>query len=169
MQQIKMKSIVKIVFVLILIGCQTKENMTLEIAHRNKETVKTFFSLLEQENIPAFIDLFAENGKQINPYASGLFPEGAEGKEALANYWTPVPELFDGMEFPVEQILATENPKIVFVKYTGKIKLKDNAGFYENNYYSTFTFDEEGKITEYIEIFNPIVAARGFGLLNQIK
>ena len=42
-------------------------------------------------------------------------------------------------------------------------------GFYENNYYSTFTFDEEGKITEYVEIFNPIVAARGFGLLDNIK
>ena len=141
----------------------------MNIANRNKETVKTFFSLLEQENIPSFIDLFAENGKQTNPYASGLFPEGAEGKEALTSYWTPVPTLFDGMEFPIEQLLATEDPKVVFVKYTGKIKLKNNAGFYENNYYSTFTFDENGKIIEYVEIFNPIAAARGFGLLDQIQ
>jgi ketosteroid isomerase-like protein len=143
--------------------------MNTEIATRNKETVKKFFSLLEQENIPAFVDLFAANGKQTNPYASGLFPDGAEGKEALTNYWSPVPDLFDGMKFPIEQLFATENPNIVFVKYTGRIQLKNDSGVYENNYYSTFTFNEEGQILEYVEIFNPIVAARGFGLLDQIK
>ncbi len=167
-----MKPLFKLSIILyILVGCQTKTDtrMNIEIANRNKETVKTFFSLLEQENIPAFIDLFAENGKQVNPYASGLFPEGAKGKEALTSYWTPVTTLFDGMKFPIEQLLATEDPSIVFVKYTGKITLKDNAGFYENNYYSTFTFNEEGKIIEYVEIFNPIIAARGFGLLDKIQ
>lgn len=156
---------------LVLVGCQTKNDnqMNAEIANRNKKTVRAFFSLLEEENIPKFINLFAENGKQINPYASGLFPEGAEGKEALKNYWAPVPGLFDGMRFPIEQLYAMEDPNIVFVKYTGKIKLKNDAGFYENNYYSTFTFNEEGKIIEYVEIFNPIVAARGFRLLDNIK
>lgn len=153
-----------------MIGCQTKTtNMNTEIANRNKDTVKTFFSLLEQENIPAFINLFAENGKQINPYASGLFPDGAEGKEALLNYWSPVPANFDGMKFPIEQLLATENPNVIYVKYTGKIQLKNGAGVYENQYYSTFTFDAEGKILEYVEIFNPVVAAKGFGLLDQLK
>ena len=136
---------------------------------RNKETVRRFFQLLEKEDIKSFIDLFAENGRQINPYASGLFPEGAQGREALTNYWSPVPSNFDGMQFPIEEIYAMEDPSIVFVKYTGKIKLKNDAGWYENNYYSTFKFDEHGKIMEYVEIFNPIVAARGFGMLDQIK
>lgn len=135
----------------------------------NKEIVRQFFRLLEEENIPAFIELFAEDGQQINPYASGLFPEGAKGKEALSAYWEPVPGNFDGMEFPIQELLATEDPNIIFVRYQGKIKLKGGAGYYENQYYSTFRFDEEGKISEYVEIFNPIVAARGFGLLDQIS
>jgi len=139
------------------------------IAERNKATVRQFFSLLGDENIPAFIDLFAEDGKQLNPYASGLFPEGAVGKDALTAYWTPVPANFDGMEFPIEATYALEDPTIIFVKYTGKIKLKNNGGYYQNDYYSTFTFNEAGKITEYVEIFNPIVAAAGFGMLDQIK
>ena len=29
--------------------------------------------------------------------------------------------------------------------------------------------DADGRITEYVEIFNPIVAARGFGLLDQLQ
>lgn len=138
-------------------------------AQQNKETVKRFFQLLEKEDITAFINLFAENGRQVNPYASGLFPDGATGKEALTNYWTPVPANFDGMQFPIEELYAMEDPSMVFVKYTGKIKLKNDTGWYENQYYSTFKFDDQGKILEYVEIFNPIVAARGFGMLDQIK
>lgn len=148
---------------------QGKLLQSVTIAERNKATVKQFFSLLSEENIPAFIDLFAEEGKQVNPYSSGLFPEGAVGKKALSEYWTPVTGNFEGMEFPIEAIYALEDPSIIFVKYTGKIKLKNNAGYYQNDYYSTFTFDEVGKITEYVEIFNPIVAAEGFGMLDQIK
>ena len=53
--------------------------------------------------------------------------------------------------------------------HKGKIKLKNGAGYYENDYYSTFKFDDEGKILEYVEIFNPIVAVRGFGLLEKIS
>lgn len=155
----------------IFTGCQTNTHTTMnnEIATRNKKTVISFFSLLEDENIPSFVDLFAKNGQQVNPYASGLFPEGASGKEALLNYWSLVPDLFDGMKFSIEQLYAMEDPSIVFVKYTGKITLKDNAGIYQNNYYSTFKFNKEGKIIEYVEIFNPIVAAKGFGLLKNIQ
>ena len=73
------------------------------------------------------------------------------------------------MEFPIEEIFAMEIPEMVYVKYKGKIKLKNGAGVYENDYYSTFKFNSSGLIIEYVEIFNPIVAARGFGLIDQIK
>lgn len=167
--------------VFLFVGCTTgKKNESLEklkkqlemketLAERNKELVRTFFKLLEEENIPAFINLFAENGKQINPYASRLFPSGAEGKEELTKYWEPLPDNFDGMEFPIQEIYAMEDPNMVYVKYKGKIQLKNNAGLYENQYYSTFTFDENGKILKYVEIFNPITAAKGFGMLDQIE
>ena len=140
-----------------------------ELGNKNKASVKAFFSALEDENVEAIVNLFAEDAKHINPYHSGLFPEGASGKTGIRNYWTPVFPNFDGMTFPIEEIYAMEDPNIVFVKYKGNIKLKDSAGVYSNNYYSTFKFDENGKITEYVEIFNPIVAARGFGLINKIK
>lgn len=155
-----------ITFLSIQLSAQT---MRTTAAERNKETVKQFFQLLEKEDIKAFVELFAESGKQINPYASGLFPEGAQGKEALLAYWEPIPRNFDGMQFPIEELYAMEDPAIVYVKYTGQIKLKEKKGYYKNDYYSIFKFNEEGKIIEYVEIFNPIVAARGFGLINQLK
>lgn len=105
----------------------------------------------------------------MNPYNAGVFPAGADGRQALAEYWTPVPGNFNGMRFPIDELLATEDPNVVFARYRGEIKLKNDAGFYRNNYYSRFRFDDAGKITEYVEIFDPVVASRGFGLLDQLK
>lgn len=139
------------------------------IGERNKAAVKAFFRALENENATEAANLFAENAKHINPYHSDIFPKGANGKDSIKKYWEPVFPNFDGMTFPVDEIYAMEDPSIVFVKYTGNIKLKNDAGVYSNNYYSTFKFNEEGKITEYVEIFNPITAARGFGLLDKIE
>ncbi|WP_435625746.1 nuclear transport factor 2 family protein [Flagellimonas sp.] len=144
-------------------------NMINATASKNKNSVLAFFKALENEDVNGIVTLFAQDAKHTNPYASGLFPEGASGKHGIRDYWTPVFPNFDGMEFLIEEIYAMEDPSIVFVKYTGKIKLKNNAGYYENYYYSTFKFNEAGEITEYVEIFNPITAARGFGLLDKIK
>ena len=143
--------------------------MTNTKAHQNKETVREFFSLLEKEDIPAFVALFAENGQQINPYHSDIFPSGANGKQELLAYWEPVPNQFDGMMFHIHELMAMEDQNMIFARYRGEIKLKNDAGIYSNDYYSTFRFNENGQILEYVEIFNPIVAARGFGLLDQIK
>jgi ketosteroid isomerase-like protein len=140
-----------------------------QIAEKNKKTTLEFFEALEKEDANALVELFAEDAVHINPYSSGLFPEGAQGKEAIREYWTPVFPNFDGMRFIVEYIYATENPNLVFIKYKGKIKLKNGAGVYDNDYYSTFKFNEAGKIIEYVEIFNPIKAARGFGMIDKIK
>ena len=143
--------------------------MNAETASSNKASVKAFFQALEEEDVNAVVDLFAENAKHINPYHSGILPTGASGRDGIRKYWEPVFPIFDGMSFDIQAIYAMEDPTIVFVKYQGDIKLKDNAGVYSNNYYSTFKFDLAGKIIEYVEIFNPIVAARGFGLLDKIK
>ena len=136
---------------------------------KNIQSVQRFYSLLEQENIPAFLDLFAENGKQVNPYHSGLIPAEVAGKANLTAFWTPVPNNFDGMRFYIDEIMPFESPDKIAVKLKGEIKLKNGAGFYKNDYFCLFYFDNSGKITEYIEYFNPIEVAKGFGLMDKIK
>lgn len=148
----------------------TKElKMKTEIAERNKANTLAFLKALEDMNTDAVVNLFAEDGVHINPYASGLFPEGAKGKEDIRAYWEPVFPNFEKMEFPVEEIYSMNEESMTFVKFRGKIKLKNDAGWYNNDYYATFKFNKEGKITEYVEIFNPITAAKGFGLIDRIK
>lgn len=160
-----MRKITYLIAALVLVSCSNSniENMT-HTAEQNKATVRAFFKALEDENLETLLSLFAEEAEHINPYASGLFPSGAKGKAAIGAYWAPVFPNFEGMSFPIQELLAMEDPKMVFVKYQGLIQLKAGAGTYENQYYSTFRFNDEGQIIEYVEIFNPIVAARGFGI-----
>jgi len=141
----------------------------MNIGEKNKQIVLTFFKHLENGDAKAVASIFAKDAVHINPYASGLFPEGVEGREAIEYYWVGPIANFDGMAFPIDQLYAMEDPSMVFVKFTGNITLKDGAGVYSNNYYATFKFNESNEITEYVEIFNPIVAARGFGMIDQIK
>ncbi len=150
---------------------QLKEDQTriTAVGDKNKTSARAFFKALESENLDILVNLFAENALHINPYHSDLFPKGAKGRQGIRAYWRPVFPNFAGMTFHIEEIYAMENPNFVFVKYKGDIKLKNDAGVYSNDYYSTFKFDQAGKIIEYVEIFNPIVAARGFGLLAEIK
>ncbi|TYA66025.1 nuclear transport factor 2 family protein [Seonamhaeicola marinus] len=141
----------------------------MEIREKNKASVKSFFTALETKNMNVLLKLFANEAKHINPYHSGIFPEGANGKEEIENYWKPVFENFDGMTFPLEYLYAMEDHNMVFVKYKGYIKLKNSSKVYSNEYYSTFKFNRDGQIIEYVEIFNPILAAKGFGLLGEIQ
>lgn len=143
--------------------------MQAETAERNKASTLAFFKAIENNNADAIVDLFAKDGEHMNPYASGIFPEGAKGHEAIRAYWEPVFPNFEKMEFPVEEIYTIHETSMTFVKFEGKIKLKNDAGWYKNHYYATFKFNDEGKITEYVEVFNPITAAKGFGLLDKIK
>lgn len=138
------------------------------VSQRNLETAKKFLSLLEQEKIDEFVALFAPDGAQLNPYASGLFPDKIKGTADLLTFWRPVPGRFDGMKFPIEEILPLQDPTMVLVKFKGIIKLKNNAGFYNNDYLGLFKFNEQGKILEYHEYFNPLTVVKAFGLKDKL-
>ncbi|MBD0403035.1 nuclear transport factor 2 family protein [Flammeovirga sp. EKP202] len=169
---------IRLIAVFLFFSCQNEKgvknwsdtsSLTTFIAKRNKANTLDFFRALEAENAEQVAALFSNDAKHINPYHSGIFPKGANSKEGIKSYWEPVFPNFDGMTFHIKEIYSMGDGNRVFVKYKGYINLKDNAGVYSNDYYSTFKFNDEGKITEYVEIFNPIVAAKGFGLLDKVK
>ncbi len=138
------------------------------IRDRNIATVRKFLLLLEEENIEEFVALYAETGRQINPYASGLFPDRIEGRQALLDFWRPVPARFDGMRFTLIEVHAMQDPNLVLARFSGKIKLRGKDRYYENDYFGLFRFNPEGRIEEYVEIFNPLTVVRAFDLKDKI-
>lgn len=127
----------------------------------NKSVVEKFFIALETQQFEVLKEIFAENGKQLNPYIPEGFPKSFDGFEAIYKQYSSLPQLFGSMKFP-RRIYATDDPGFFFVKFKGHIEIKA-GGIYENDYIASFLL-ENGKIIEYTEYFNPIVMAKAFGI-----
>lgn len=136
---------------------------------RNIETARNVFRFFELRKFKEFSEIIAENAKWIHPYHSGLFSPEVVGKNEILKVFKNMTSRFDEIKFPIIEMLPLEDPNRVAVKMTGKLRLKDSGDLYENDYLGIFTFDEQGKIVEWIEYYNPITSAKAFGLMNKIK
>jgi ketosteroid isomerase-like protein len=133
---------------------------SLQQQEQNRKVVDNFFTALETPQFELLKTIFAENGRQLNPYAPEGFPESFDGSEDIYRQYSGLTANFGQMRFP-RQIFATEDPNFFFVLFKGKIEI-NAGGTYENDYLGTFRL-ENGKIREYTEYFNQIVMAKAFG------
>lgn len=133
--------------------------MNPQLTEQNRKVVDNFFIALETQNFEILKEVFAEHGRQLNPYSPEGFPKIFDGADAIYKQYSGLTANFGQMRFP-RQIFATENPNFFFVKFKGEIEIKA-GGKYENDYLGTFEL-ENGRIIEYTEYFNQIVMARAF-------
>ena len=67
---------------------------------------KDFFLLLEEGDIGKWIDLWAEDGIDKKPYATGMFPEEIVGKKGIYDVWK-VSVSVNGVKVPVRSDEST--------------------------------------------------------------
>ena len=125
----------------------------------NKKIVDSFFVALETAQFGLLKEIFAANGRQLNPYSPDSFPKSFDGAEGIYRQYSGLTENFGQMRFP-RIIYATEDPDFFFVKFRGEIEIKA-GGKYGNDYLGTFKL-KDGKIIEYTEYFNQVVMAKAF-------
>lgn len=140
---------------------QNEIKMKSEITEQNRKVVDNFFVALETQKFEMLKEVFAENGKQLNPYSPEGFPKSFDGAEGIYKQYSGLTANFGQMKFP-RQIFATEDPNFFFVKFRGEIEIKA-GGKYENDYLGTFKL-ESGKVIEYTEYFNQVVMAKAFNI-----
>jgi uncharacterized protein len=140
---------------------QNEIKMKAEITEQNRKVVDNFFVALETQKFEMLKEVFAENGKQLNPYSPEGFPKSFDGAEGIYKQYSGLTANFGQMKFP-RQIFATEDPNFFFVKFRGEIEIKA-GGKYENDYLGTFKL-ENGKVVEYTEYFNQVVMAKAFNI-----
>lgn len=131
------------------------------LTEQNRKVVDNFFVALETPKFEMLKEIFAINGKQLNPYSPEGFPKSFDGADGIYKQYSGLTENFGQMRFPRE-IFATEDPNFFFVKFRGEIGIKA-GGKYENDYLGTFKL-KDGKIIEYTEYFNQLVMAKAFGI-----
>src|SRR5688572_32084734 len=112
-------------------------------SQKNESIIRLFISYIEQRNIPAFLDLFADDGVQYNYFHDGLLPAEVRGKEALKAFWTPIPDKFIELHFPIETIYPMLDAACSVMKYRVYTTLKGSNNHYNNEYLALFFFNEE--------------------------
>ncbi|MBP2833090.1 nuclear transport factor 2 family protein [Aquimarina sp. U1-2] len=122
-------------------------------AKANPETVnivEDFFNALEQRKLENVLAVFTENAVQEMPMSPNNFPKSLDGIEVIKKQYTGVMEYTQSYDVTY---LGTQNPNVVLAKYNGTVTTGEGKP-YNNSYVGIFTV-ENGKIDNFVEMFNP--------------
>ncbi len=132
-----------------------------------RETALALIKGLENTNAKEIADLFIESGEIYLPYSNGLFEDALVGRKSIEQFYAQVFSNFTQMSFEIIQVEENVSTGFVFLHFKGKISI-GGGKYYSNNYYSTFRIQPDGLIKEYVEVFDPVLAARELGLMDKI-
>ncbi|MFF1279116.1 nuclear transport factor 2 family protein [Streptomyces marokkonensis] len=111
--------------------------------------------LLLDKNIPAWVALWAEDGRLEFPFAPQGWPQRLEGKEAIAAYMRHYPDHIDLHDFPDPRIHQTTDPETIVVEMRGVGRLVETGAPLDMTYIAVVTV-QEGQITSYRDYWNPL-------------
>ena len=132
------------------------------------DTALALIKGLEHTDAKEIADLFVESGEIYLPYSNGLFEDAFVGKKAIEQFYAGVFANFTQMSFEILELEENTETGFVFMHFKGKILIGESK-YYANNYYSTFRIRPNGLIEKYVEIFDPVLAARELNLMDKIK
>jgi ketosteroid isomerase-like protein len=122
--------------------------------------------LLLDKDIPAWVDLWAEDGTMEFPFAPPGRPRRLEGKEAVAAYMRPYPDHIDLHDFPEVRIHETTDPETIVVEMRGVGRVVATDGPFETTYVAVVTV-RDGLIVSYRDYWDPLAVLAldgpGFG------
>ncbi|MFF4230571.1 nuclear transport factor 2 family protein [Streptomyces sp. NPDC001820] len=111
--------------------------------------------LLLEKNIPAWVDLWDEDGVLEFPFAPQGWPERLEGRQAIADYMRHYPDHVDVHDFPDVKIHQTTVPETIVVEMRGVGRLVETDSPFDMTYIAVVTV-KEGLITSYRDYWNPL-------------
>ncbi|PWI46009.1 nuclear transport factor 2 family protein [Streptomyces sp. ICBB 8177] len=110
---------------------------------------------LLDKDIPAWVDLWDENGIFEFPFAPEGWPKRLEGKAAVAGYMRDYPDHIDLHDFPYVEIHQTTAPETIVVEMRGVGRLVDTDSPFDMAYIAVVTV-KNGLIAHYRDYWNPL-------------
>ncbi|MFE7773296.1 nuclear transport factor 2 family protein [Streptomyces sp. NPDC057445] len=111
--------------------------------------------LLLEKNIPAWVDLWDEDGVLEFPFAPQGWPERLEGRQAIADYMRHYPDHVDVHDFPDVKIHRTTDSETIVVEMRGVGRLVVTDSPFDMTYIAVVTV-KDGRIISYRDYWNPI-------------
>ena len=126
-----------------------------------EQVARSFLRHLEEMDLDAWIDLWAEDGRQEMPFAPEGFPREVRGKDALYRHYSDLPNAYSKMAFPDLTVRPMRDAEWALAEYRGEIDFK--AGGSYNNTYAGLFHVQDGKLKLFREYFDPNVLVDAFG------
>ena len=123
--------------------------------------VQAIFERLSALDVDGFLALFADDGRQVLPYAPAGFPNGFDGKVTLDAAYRQLFGNYQSVEFVGLIIEDMADPSRFLAAYETDIRFRDGRR-YSNSYISTFAVGTGG-IVEWVEYFDPVRLAAQLG------
>lgn len=128
-----------------------------QIRNAAQQTFKNHLEFLSSGRIEEWVNLFKEDGILEFPYGPKDFPTSVSGKKELYEYMKNFPNHFK-VKFDNLHFHATEEPTLIIAEFTSDGHAVSTGKPYIQKYISVVTTDEEGKIIQYVDFWNPMVA-----------
>ncbi|AJP01485.1 phenazine biosynthesis protein PhzA/PhzB [Streptomyces cyaneogriseus subsp. noncyanogenus] len=111
--------------------------------------------LLLGKDIPAWVDLWHDEGVFEFPFAPEGWPKRLEGKAAVADYMRAYPDHIDLHDVPELTIHETGDPETIVAEMRAVGRLVRSGDPYEMSYIAVVTVSG-GRITRYRDYWNPL-------------
>jgi ketosteroid isomerase-like protein len=126
-----------------------------------QQTFRTHLDHLSSGRIAEWADLFTEDGVLEFPYAPKGYPSRVAGKEDLAGHLRSFTENFR-VEFTDLRFHETVDPSLVIAELKGRGVALGTDRPYDQTYISVVE-TEDGRISRYVDFWNPQVVADALG------
>jgi ketosteroid isomerase-like protein len=122
-----------------------------------QQAFKNHLDYLSSGRIEEWVDLFTADGVLEFPYGPKDFPKKVAGKDELYAYMKNFPLHFK-VTFENLHFHATEDPTLVIAEFSSNGHALATGKPYLQQYISVVTTTPEGKISRYVDFWNPMVA-----------
>ncbi|MEG3628071.1 nuclear transport factor 2 family protein [Streptomyces poriticola] len=126
-----------------------------------QQTFRDHLDHLSSGRIEEWVELFTEDGVLEFPYGPAGFPPSVTGKAELLAYMQNFPRHFD-VEFTGPRFHETLDPALVVAEFSSVGTAISTGRPYHQRYISVVE-TRDGRISRYVDFWNPLVAAESLG------
>ncbi|UCM88153.1 nuclear transport factor 2 family protein [Streptomyces marincola] len=121
---------------------------------RNIDSLRRYFRLLEEGDIDSWARLWAADGTQLVPYATGALPREVNGRDDIRTLYRNIASGFERLRYLLLEFELLADPDMMLARWRPRCELV-GGGIYTNESVGLFRFNSHGEIVHFIEYFNP--------------
>ncbi|MEM6273820.1 MAG: nuclear transport factor 2 family protein [Myxococcota bacterium] len=134
------------------------ETTTLAKSSEATQAVERFFEALEARDIEQLMATLEPNIVQHMPFAPEGFPQTLKGIDAMRQQYSGVMDYVQSYE---RLYYPTNDPQTVMARFAGTVTTSEGKP-YNNSYVGIYTIGATGKISNFVEQFNPKILLSGW-------